>query len=1107
MSKEREYIEKIRKEKFWLDEKGQLSKENPLIDDLINSIERLSENLYSKDTHFIFELIQNAEDNYYNETEPSITFRLVKDDPTNTPNSVGALIVQNNEIGFSPDNVDAICSIGKTTKSKLQGYIGEKGIGFKSVFRITTIPHIFSNGYQFCFPEKDEKTGLGYIVPQWIKEIPEGVDPKQTTIILPLDKPDFGYEIIEGMLQDIEPETVLFLSKLKEIIIRTDNGDNGDNLTILKDDTDAPHIQLLIEGIKRGESYSDVKEFLLFTRVFDRPENITHEKRAGINKRDVTIAFSLHDNKDSIGKIFAYLPVRSDTGFPFLINADFILPSSREDIQNVPWNRWLMKCVANLLADKLPLLKEKNLLTVELLESLTKRLKELDENSIFYPIVESCHDAFLNKELLPTDDGTFVFARNAKLARGAELRKLITHDQLRQLFQSDDDIMWLSEEITQDRTPDLRSYLMSELDVEEIRPKTFAELITNNFLKEQNDNWMIQFYNFLGSDKSELWKKPDSILQKKKILRLKDNSHVIPFQADGRPNAYLPTSSKTNFPTIKKNIFEDKGAEEFLRNLGLFEPDLFAEVIEFVFPKYTMGPFQGDFQENIEDLRKVSKVLNTPLHTKSQNSIGKLKILLSKLGLDGILEYIEKQTEPGKLIPVLLNMVLPSIKFLRAINGNREEYKAAEEIYLNTDELRMFYENNPDVWFLDKTYPEDLEPLFKKLSVRVSPKIKRENKNDKGHVVIKYSRGWHKRGLNGFDPDIEVDGLKHALENPTLEKSKFIWNEIAQPNVDCIRGIVETSTRQTFENGNKKEQISEKFGRLLIDIPWLPDKKGEFHKPAELKLEDLPESFVRDEKLANQLGMKKDVVAKLAEEAGISQDTINIAKELENHPELLEEFRKKLRPGASDKESSETDTDKICYKDELYKSFNRPGETELQEQHIDTGKVKDTGRRREKSYEEHKKRLHTEPKPEERRRKTIRTILEGPNEQVREYLSQFYDGKCQICGNTFPERNGNPFFIANYIVYKKKARSIDTPANALCLCADHFAKWQHGSVEAGDIIEQIQRFKTEREKGTSEPVLTIKLCGKYCMIKFKEKHLLDLQELLRASEDENKDAV
>ena len=160
-------------------------------------------------------------------------------------------------------------------------------------------------------------------------------------------------------------------------------------------------------------------------------------------------------------------------------------------------------------------------------------------------------------------------------------------------------------------------------------------------------------------------------------------------------------------------------------------------------------------------------------------------------------------------------------------------------------------------------------------------------------------------------------------------------------------------------------------------------------------------------------------------------------------------------------------------------------------------------RRREKSYGDHLERLQNEPSADERRKKTIRTIIEGPDEQVREYLSQMYGGKCQICGKTFPERAGNPFFVANYIVPRKVARYADTSANALCLCADHFAKWQHGAVEAENILEQIEAFKTESEGGDGKCILMIKLCGEECKIYFKEKHLLDLQELLRSSKSDN----
>lgn len=583
MREPRAHIERIRKD---------FQASRRVKDSLNNSIQALAHDLYSKETHFIFELIQNAEDNTYKETEPSLSFRLVKVDPTNTQNAVGALIIQNNEIGFAPDNVDAICAVGKTTKSKIRGYIGEKGIGFKSVFRITTIPHIFSNGYQFCFPEKDEETGLGYIVPRWVNSNLPAIGPIQTTIVLPLDKPDFGYEIIEEMLRDIEPETILFLSKLKEIQIITES---GDDLSILKDDTKNPRIQLLIEGQKQGKSHSEINEFLLYTKSVDKPANINHEKRIDIDKRDVSIVFAIGENKESVGKIFAYLPVRSDTGLPFLINADFILPSSREEIRGkVPWNQWLMDGVANLLVDVLPRLKEKGLLTVDLLEALAKRMNELDESSMFYPIVVAVHDALLDQELLPADDGSYMSAKNALLASAEWLRKLLHDEKLTALYEAK--YKWIHGGITdRGRYADLWKYIRQELEIEEVTPDSFARKITQSFLESQTDEWIIEFYGYLSGQEA-LWRSPrwsgDSggLLRSKPIIRLPDDSQVAPFRADGTtPNAFLPPPEETEFTIVKQSIAGDEQAGNFLNRLGLSEPDVFDDIVEKVLPKYSKG--------------------------------------------------------------------------------------------------------------------------------------------------------------------------------------------------------------------------------------------------------------------------------------------------------------------------------------------------------------------------------------------------------------------------------------------------------------------------------------------------------------------------------------
>jgi hypothetical protein len=65
---------------------------------------------------------------------------------------------------------------------------------------------------------------------------------------------------------------------------------------------------------------------------------------------------------------------------------------------------------------------------------------------------------------------------------------------------------------------------------------------------------------------------------------------------------------------------------------------------------------------------------------------------------------------------------------------------------------------------------------------------------------------------------------------------------------------------------------------MLIDTAWLPSLDGNMHRPSDLILDDLLVSFVRDEKLAPQLGMNMDDVLKLAEKAGVKIEFIEFAK-------------------------------------------------------------------------------------------------------------------------------------------------------------------------------------------------------------------------------------
>jgi sacsin len=64
MKPKEKFIQNLLKEKFSLDN-GKLKLDNPLTKDLQSAVKQLSEGLYTKQIHFLMELIQNAEDNDY----------------------------------------------------------------------------------------------------------------------------------------------------------------------------------------------------------------------------------------------------------------------------------------------------------------------------------------------------------------------------------------------------------------------------------------------------------------------------------------------------------------------------------------------------------------------------------------------------------------------------------------------------------------------------------------------------------------------------------------------------------------------------------------------------------------------------------------------------------------------------------------------------------------------------------------------------------------------------------------------------------------------------------------------------------------------------------
>ena len=276
---------------------------------------RLADQLYKKPTHFLLELIQNADDNSFDNDIPTISFHL------SASGSSWHMRVDCNEVGFEKENIEALCRIGDSTKTasdRTRGYIGEKGIGFKSVFKVAEVIHISSKAYSFRF---DRRKILGMIAPIIeifpLEHLMAGpTQEPQTQMLLEL-KSESEFISIKEDLQKLDLEILIFLHKITKLVIHTPD----------------EHFQFEIQRAIEDRSL-DKKETATLTRTSLRNDMTTNRKymivrhletslpredrRPNVNQTEIVLAFPIDQNMRPISTwsqyTYAYLPI-DDYGF------------------------------------------------------------------------------------------------------------------------------------------------------------------------------------------------------------------------------------------------------------------------------------------------------------------------------------------------------------------------------------------------------------------------------------------------------------------------------------------------------------------------------------------------------------------------------------------------------------------------------------------------------------------------------------------------------------------------------------------------------------------------------------------------------------------------
>ena len=501
MDEKKALIERIRREEFGIgvDLHGEAK---TVVANVVrkyrNLLSTVAEDLNSKESHFILELIQNADDNTYKpDVDPSLSFTINGD----------RIVVKNNEVGFEEKNVRALCSAAESSKKseKRRGYIGEKGIGFKSIFKVTDSPEIHSNGFHFRFDRSNPQDLLGYVVPHW-HEPSINLDDR-TTLIIPA-KANRSFSI--SSLSDISDTLLLFLQKLRKLEIETNEGLNSFQRTDLGAVTK-------LATIKPNEGE---KHQIFLRKSFKVDMSDIHEpKREGINETEIVLAFPIDESGKAAPifgcETFAFLPIR-DFGFKFYIQADFVLASSREGLhEELTWNKRLRDSISLAFVDAINEFKQRPELANTYLNYLPT--KEEVHDKFFAPVVDHLIKKLKSIECIPVAGGSWKKPAEALLA-SEKIRELFTSEDALKIFDAD----YLANGFT------LPTAFRESLEFKTLTIKDVATVFIKHtdWLKERKLEWRALFYAYLAHDghRTNMVK----ILQKMPCIPLESGEFATP---------------------------------------------------------------------------------------------------------------------------------------------------------------------------------------------------------------------------------------------------------------------------------------------------------------------------------------------------------------------------------------------------------------------------------------------------------------------------------------------------------------------------------------------------------------------------------------------------
>lgn len=781
---------------------------------------RLIANLYSDSTHFLYELLQNAQD----AEATTVSFELFPD----------RLETSHNGRAFSYSDVEAITTIGSSTKSNEPNKIGKFGAGFKSVFSITDTPHIYSGTYNFKISD--------YIIPQTIDLLKKKGDGR-TTVVLPFNRnetdPKTLHDSIAKRLRATGRDELLFLNNLSRIDWKI-----GEEIGYAEKSIDSVSPTRAIVTLQTGD---EVRErFELYSRGFTIEEKTLECK--------IAFALNTDDRYASIGTnpLYVFFPTVVPSNLQFLVHAPYKTTPNRETINFTdPQNQTITDNIVELYNSILIDMAERNVLNVQSMGffPLSPQNGELSQK-LFAASVEM----FKNHPLIPTQEGGYGLPSSVFSMNG-ELDHAFFYDaQIHTLF---DKTAWVHEGFYKPINLVLKRFLNSYLNVMEYKLNDILHSITEEFLIVQSHEWMGKFYEQFNKAKHYV----NPYLSNRPLARLEDGRQ-IPFKSEKEEvQVYIHPGSTTRFQCLHLDTTVSDGAKSFLDFIGIKIPDVIDEIKEFILPALTSVDDETDSLQTYVD------------------------------GLNTLLQ-LYNETQPSDQAHIV--ELLKNSACIHSTQNGKHLVARPKDVYLPTEPLKRWFRGDTSITRMDDalwdilqgselgaSLPFQTRPVIQTIPLHIDAAQKERLR----HTPLMVDKG---------GDDIEWQGLEHRLSTSIdKELSLIIWNYLIA-YLDEKRNILRGYYRWQGPAHNHEKEFDSKICVLLKQTPWLYDSDGIICKPTEIKPVELSQEYgynglgIEVKELLSLLSFKTDAIEDL-EKQGYKIITPDEAEAFETFKQLQQQ--------------------------------------------------------------------------------------------------------------------------------------------------------------------------------------------------------------------------